>query len=592
MVRLGGFDEEEESMEDDLNKADTLDSNLNAITTVLYNDCMDNRTDYPSQSENHSSSISFDQNGSEIDPGEGDFYTNEWNNGIRHRNRRSYDNGSGEHEGNFYNSGNINYRRTHDINDHNIYHANGRESRVRFPQEHIRHPHYNDIYANPEIDAMRYPYETPYEYQQQNKSPPTWKRNLVVILVFFFFYRHYEALSLPIHTVSLFTSQLCIQVYTLAKEDISIIIQQIRSSYNDAMTTTLNINNLPQEQCILQIPTNLTDALSAFLLPEFDSYDEHSSASEIWLLNGIVGQNKQIKRISQALDGWILNDHDSFPSQHQKNSETVSSVTKKNERDKIDLTDSDLISTPTKMFKNSPVRPLALLLTGPDGVGKSESAHLISQLLFSHCRSPLYASTISENSVKSQFRKHKSILVIHSEDYITKSTKPEDSSFSPKSYTPREKIDALNQYHEAIPFPSNTETARERLQNKIVEHIHSNSHDTLGAVIIFTGIEKIDDASTLDVFSDILSLPPGTIYSIDHGELSHVKVSFDRALFIFTTDLGTDQIFHLIQEYEGNTNLIPKIKANKAVRNAFDRHWDSGLKLSKVRFNQRFCLTS
>lgn len=558
MVRFGHSFEEEED-DDAMDYTNTYDSSeYDQINTcgniVSYQDSNSSRDPDELSYNNYNDSMESHPYVTTPSP---------WTDGIRFRSRNP----------NYNNSSHETYH-----NNHNLYHGSGLSS-------HNNHQESREMYVSHPNNNSPYPYDHPqYQEQNQSKSSPSWMRRTLFVIVSFFLLRHYDELSLPLVNVSMFTQQLCTTIYDLAKDDANSLLHQLHTKINSLSdryyenTATMDTD---YKKCVLTVPNTLPKSLSSVILPELKAMS-HLSATETWLLNGIVGQNKPMTRIAQALDGWILHDGN-VPNNHKSNDNDSMSKEKTAAAIVNDASGMDKYQSSMK-----PVRPISLLLTGPDGVGKSETAFLLSRLLFADCDLPMSSSLQQNDALSSHFHKNDSVLILHGEDYITKSTTGDVEDTPVGGYDIHDNDFNKIDYPPPQPSSSTLESPRELLRNTIVHHIHSQRYKTTGSVIILTGIEQINDATTLDVFSEILNSPSGATLSLtptaSDDELSSLTVSLDRLLIIFTTDLGTDQLFRLIQQTEGNENQIPNIQLSSLVKNALDWHWEGRLKLIKVSY--------
>lgn len=462
----------------------------------------------------------------------------------------------------------------HIMQHHYQQHPMMSESRMdmnpNFMQTHVprNYDDYNEQYG----DAS---------YDMENKGSRKSKiiRNLFVVFIAWFFMRHTKELSPSMSYVSFFTTQMLSEIYILLKQDIQSLVSHVqKSSLFSGSNTSNNISSEQQrnKHCTISVPSvELPPILTKTLSPKFlDIYNakvqhesepsstsnvanniESSSISELFLLNNIVGQDRAMSVVSHAIDGWVDN-------MGPNSSET------------------------------DYIKPMAMLFTGSDGVGKTETSFLLSKLFFSNCYNNIDGGDGGDGGDTDDV-KYESVLLLHGQDFNDVSTKTtqqhtdQDSSMEiPSIYDQDQAVDQFSQ---------NSVPSKERLRQKVLQHLYisQNQKKTTGSVIILTQVDQVHDLSTLDIFYDILNgseKNPAITTTLSDEQAQQVEISTSHLLVIFTTDLATDRIFRMLQKYSssGNTETeseIPKVEMTSAIRDALDSHWSPTSYSGRSRVN-------
>lgn len=237
------------------------------------------------------------------------------------------------------------------------------------------------------------------------------------------------------------------------------------------------------------------------------THDENSTSTEELLKEGIVGQERAIGVITRALDAWDIRQPSGNECAVADSADTCAASGY-----------DDLTGTPSN------VKPLVLLFTGPEGVGKAETARLLARLLFRHCaayqrhRGPMPDGVLQINGPS------------FTEDYEHTST---------LSYT-----------------------AARSFKDKIIEHVRRQQGT--GAVVILKHFESVP--------ARLLRELVGFVQSLDAEYERDSSLSWDNVLFILTSDLGADKVFKSISAYEG-MEYLPENDLSLAVRNEIDDHF-------------------
>lgn len=346
-------------------------------------------------------------------------------------------------------------------------------------------------------------YPPPYpggEYPQPSTKIAWWQK-MLLISVSFWIVKHAHDLSSYTHHLFFFAIEMGGHVLRLARQDVEEVSGRLRQQTHGLWNRVrYHLGHNDDVACVLSVPKDITATLSPHLSPTRRRMSEEDSGrkisvTELLLSDGIVGQARAIATVARAMDGWILDDAD------------------------------------------GQVRPMALLLTGPDGVGKSETAYLLSRMLFASEA----CSSSSRSDGPTFHHQHDSVLVLHGEDYAVRLTDDASHDHGMTSKTPQH-----------------------GLRRRIDSHVKASR--SRGAVVILTGTERIDDPSALDALCELLN-----------GD-----TIADRLLLILTTDLGTDRVVRLLRQHRGRDADLPRMETERAVRDALDDRWEGKIKLGKL----------
>ena len=235
-------------------------------------------------------------------------------------------------------------------------------------------------------------------------------------------------------------------------------------------------------------------------VPTYDSDNSVASSSSLIedLLNGrIVGQERAVRVISRALDAWYAQQPAS---------------------DECAVSDSDDFSAPYDG------KPLVLLFTGSEGVGKHETARSLARLLFRHC-------------TESQGRMRR----VPMPDAVLQVDGPlfDESSNHVELYS-----------------------LAQSLRDKVIEHVRRQQG--AGAVIILRHFESLPAHLLSELFRSVKTLDA----EYERNDL----LRWDNVVFILTSDLGVDKLFKAVGAYEG-IEFVPENDISLAVRNDIDDHF-------------------
>lgn len=177
--------------------------------------------------------------------------------------------------------------------------------------------------------------------------------------------------------------------------------------------------------------------------------------------------------------------------------------------------------------------PLILAFTGSTGVGKTETAFRVADIIL--------AKKTRINTSKKYIPN--GLLVLRGEDYTNVSGL------------------TVGEMHTDI-------------RNKIVNHLTLCQGN---AVVIFDEIQKVLPG-TLDVLVSAIG-EQGYIGTIDNTSQNKTSVKYNKVqstsdvVFIFISDIGADRMIKLLLAY-GEKDLIPKAKLRSEVKSALDDQWN------------------
>jgi len=244
------------------------------------------------------------------------------------------------------------------------------------------------------------------------------------------------------------------------------------------------------------------------------SLSSSPSIIEKYLLKTIVGQDEAIRFIATALDEWEI------PEKHSSD--------------------------------NSEQRPLSILLSGSDGVGKKETAKLLARLLFQNCTE---AEALSCDNCAD---KNGGTLELNGVDFALDENEVIEGS-------------------EGLP---------NRLTSKILEHVYSRKG--AGAVIILNHVEDVPQSTQMELSylvkrTNVLFrrhtsqgigrhtnrwITTNEITSLaSTAEEDGVEVWLGNTLFIFTTSFFAPQkVFQLVRKYRQPFEKLPWYELQEMVK--------------------------
>ena len=300
-------------------------------------------------------------------------------------------------------------------------------------------------------------------------------------------------------------------------------------------------------RCVLRLPTFPTDESTSDIIGTSDT----TSYIEGRLGENIFGQGRAIRVISRALEAWegpsgstvADNQGECTPNSDDDNSETC----------KAPLSSAN--------HHQDGGKPLALMLAGPEGTGKSETARLVARLVFPDCLGS--GNIAAGDSIPSAGPQN-----------IHYAAVPRGVLFiDGRSYS-----DVDGQQPEGYAYHQRTRAFSDR----IVGHIQKQRG--AGAVIIISQIEDVSPSIAGELVRLIRSSSSARISNNDSSErvlVGEKGAQWNNVLFLFTSYLGADKLFQLIHTYEG-IEYISDADLTTTVRNEIDSHFGSSTGLGNA----------
>jgi len=307
----------------------------------------------------------------------------------------------------------------------------------------------------------------------------SYKRQLFIFLLILTF-RHYLPPPPPPHNswntfVAESTENLTTAVLSISMLVWYLVSGCLSNIYNDALYWSRNISFL-----------RIENKSSVCNISLFRSGNQEESTIEQFLLDSIVGQNDAIRFISKAVNDWKT----------LAQLETTNHISEQ--------------------------KPLSMLFTGSEGVGKRETAKQIASLIFQNC-------------TETDFCRHNSCV----ENNAVLELNDTDFAFFSEG----------------------------QLTTKILEYIYTRKGS--GAVIILNHIEQLP----LSVLKELAHLMKKSSVTFKRPEAEgrydrfnialqdsrdkEAEVSLGNTVFIFTTDRGAQIAFELVRKYRRSFKSLP-----------------------------------
>ena len=369
---------------------------------------------------------------------------------------------------------------------------------------------------------------------------------------------HYDWTSYIVHS----THSILGEVERVSHDAVYILGGFVRNVYQDAvelkdaMALGVDEDGLGggrNSRCVLRIPTFPVDESADATISPSDT----TSYIEQRLGENIFGQERALRAISRALEAW------EGPSGNDNGSESEASVegecTPSSSED--DDENSETCKAPISSSNHQDGgKPLTLLLSGPEGTGKSETTRLLARVVFPGCLgSDNVLAGDSDPSAALQSINHaampRGVLFIDGRSYS------DVGGQQPEGYA----------YHQ-----------RSRsFSDQIVGHIQKQRG--AGAVVIISQIEDVSPS----IAGELVRLIRSSSAKINSNESSgrllvgEKGVQWKNVLFLFTSYLGADKLFQLIHTYEGIEYISDK-DLTTTVRNEIDNHFGSSTGLGNA----------
>mmetsp|Transcript_25925 Transcript_25925/g.74957 ORF Transcript_25925/g.74957 Transcript_25925/m.74957 type:complete len:835 (+) Transcript_25925:144-2648(+) len=300
--------------------------------------------------------------------------------------------------------------------------------------------------------------------------------------------------------------------------------------------------------CVLEIPMIPDTVASADGVTA--SSDTATSYIERRLREDIFGQDRAIRAISRALEAWEGPVSSSLMAAAEAEGEAGGEGECTVAGDENHSETCKAPSSPPDHHDSG--KPLTLLLSGPEGTGKGETASLVARLVFEECSTPGHVAG-------DDFQQTMPGGVLH----IDARSYSDSDEQKPGGYAHHQRTRAFG--------------------DRIIGHIQKQRGG--GAVIIISQIENmstsvvgelvrmIKSSSSTEINSD------GSIGRAAVGEKDAVR--WNNVLFVFTSYLGADKMFQLVHAYEGIEYISDK-DLTSAARNDVDDHFGSSTGLGNA----------
>eukprot|EP00978_Attheya_sp_CCMP212_P013030 scaffold32502_cov44-Attheya_sp.AAC.2 len=261
-----------------------------------------------------------------------------------------------------------------------------------------------------------------------------------------------------------------------------------------------------RKPCPIQLPNSLHDILAA---KEFMGFH-------------LVGQDLAVEEMMNALDAWDPKDTPTSSSIHNNHNHINN-------------------------------RPLILILSGLDGVGKTHAARLLSEWIFRDCKQPQHRD---KNIARDR------LLIIHGEDYHTDRmannnhiTRNENDGNGPTTSVSR----GVSQH---VPQDQNS------FMTAIAAHV--KKQQGAGGVIILEHFDAISPSLIRPLLRALQGSDPITLPGSSFQDDS-IRLDFDNMIFIFTTNkVGTHEILEVMHRRQGE---ISNRALHYPLRSAMDAHF-------------------
>ena len=177
--------------------------------------------------------------------------------------------------------------------------------------------------------------------------------------------------------------------------------------------------------------------------------------------------------------------------------------------------------------------PLVIALTGPTGVGKTESANTIAEAVLKRRK------RLSRGSARTV---PCGLLTFQGADFGDAVARP------------------ITRYHDEI-------------KRRLVRHLTQECGGS-GAVVLFDEVQKVIP-HTLDVLMEALDPERPRLTYFDHtaeGDGEEVSVDTSRVVFLFVSDIGSKATLRTMLGY-ATRGAVPYARINQEVRLAYDEQW-------------------
>ena len=201
---------------------------------------------------------------------------------------------------------------------------------------------------------------------------------------------------------------------------------------------------------------------------------------------------------------------------------------------------------------------MSMIFTGSNGVGKTLTADRVGKMLMRGC--------------DWEKGEPKGVLKLYGADYADDNALLQNKDVSSSFSADDVKNEEANIAHNS----KSVMDARTRFVRDIVDHLNTHNYNS-GAVIIISEMERMS-AYVLDALAKAFD---GSKLSYEGSDIVHTAV-LGKVLFLFTTDLGSPEIFRSIQEHEGMNNISSAALGASIRKYHFGEVWNNSLELVKV----------
>lgn len=433
------------------------------------------------------------------------------------------------------------------------YHGNGNGDPYAF------HPHNGNSYTGNS--------HQPSLLQRLRRSRPIVRYSIIILLGILLSYLsrrappppppHYDWTPYIVHS----THSILGEVERVSHDAVYILGGFVRNVYQDAVELKDamafggdgdGLGGGRNGRCVLRIPTFPMDESADATISPLDTI----SFIEQRLGENIFGQERALRAISRALEAWEGPSGDDNGSESEASVEGECTPSNNENDDENSKTCKAPISSPNHRGDG---KPLTLLLSGPEGTGKSETARLLARLVFPDCLG-------SDNDLAGDSDPSAPLRSIH------QAAMPRGVLFiDGQSYS-----DVDRQQPEGYAYHQRTRTFSDRIDS------HIQKQRGAGAVIIISHIEDVSPS----IAGELVRLIRSSSAKINSNESSGLLVGekgvqWNNVLFLFTSYLGADKLFQLIHTYEGIEYISDK-DLTTTVRNEIDNHFGSSTGLGNA----------
>jgi DNA polymerase III delta prime subunit len=262
--------------------------------------------------------------------------------------------------------------------------------------------------------------------------------------------------------------------------------------------------------------------------------DEPAENARVELRKRLVSQDRAVEHIVSALRQWEFALH-SDESGKDGSSPGTGVNHAKNKRDWLSWGGKP--DSKNTIRSSARAKSLVLAVTGPTGVGKTETANILSKALLKD------ALASSNSHGYRTINQAKGVLFFHGEDYSGAEFFDDENA----------RLGRVREY-------------RLSLHNAFISHLQNcGGH----AVVVIDEVQKMLPG-VLEVFKTAMD---EAFISVPDSP----RLDCSRVVFILVSDIGAKEMMDVIvgnPQYGGDREVIPSTLFRKVVKNALDRQWD------------------